>query len=283
MSRALLALPLLLCGNTFLIADESPRFRFEKGQILEYLVRQEIKVVETSIQEGKPIIGESLTKLTTTRRFEVKSVENGEAVLEMSITAMRQEILRRGAADKDGNPTVDKVVLDSGEAEGKEKMAAFLNKPIATVKLNGLGQVLEVKGENGSEQRFRTEPPFRIDFPAQEVAVGDAWNREFEIRLDPPVGTGEKYAAIRTCKRAEDVQGRIVVGVSTAVKGGVKVPAADMPSVIPYLWSGELYLDKSGRYRGAKLSVKGETAEHQGTGTKFAYESTYVETPVEGK
>jgi len=44
------------------------------------------------------------------------------------------------------------------------------------------------------------------------------------------------------------------------------------------LWEGNLFFDtKSGRYHGAKLTVKKEVTDHQGSGTKFTYASEYTE------
>ena len=45
-----------------------------------------------------------------------------------------------------------------------------------------------------------------------------------------------------------------------------------------YEHSLEVTLPADGRYAGAKLGVKREVPDHQGAGTKFVYESQYVET-----
>lgn len=261
-------------------AAEPLRFRFTAGQVLTYNVRQTTTVTETTPDEktGSPTTGTTTTKLSLTRKWEVKSVDaDGSASLEMAITALRQEIVRPGPADKNGQPTTDTVVIDSTTADGQKQMAEYLNKPVVTIKLDPQGQMREAKTVGGSSHRLEAELPFRITLPAAALEANAGWDRAFTITLDPPIGTGEKYDATQTFTYKGMSQGYAVIGMTTMLKSPPS-DAAEMPALVPLLWEGDTYFQPdTGRYAGATLKVRKEVPNHQGAGTKFVYESEYAE------
>lgn len=263
------------------VAAQAPaRFHWQPGQVLTYTVRQTTTVTETTLEEGtnKPVTGVTTTTLALTKRWSVKAVDPaGVATLEMSIAGMRQEIARPGPADKAGQPTVDRTIIDTATPEGSQQAAQFLNKPVVTAKVDALGRVVEATAAAGSADRLKAELPFRVALPEQFPAAGGAWDRPFVIKLDPPLGTGETHDATQTYTFKGESDGVLVLGVTTALRAGPADPA-EMPALVPLLWEGEATFDRSaGRYTGAKLAVKREVANHQGEGTKFVYESQYVE------
>jgi hypothetical protein len=263
-------------------ADPQPmRFKFQPGQVLTYSVKQQTTVTETAHDEVAKDLrtGTTVTKLALTRRWEVKAVDAaGVTTLEMSITALRQEIARPGPADKDGMPTVDTLVIDSATPEGQQQTAEYLNKPIVTVKLDPRGRLVEAKAVAGTTDRLAAELPFRLTLPETPLAVGATWDRPFVIKLDPPLGTGETHDAIQTYTLKSLTGGVATITVASALNATPKDPA-QLPPLTPLLWEGEVSYDPAnGRYTGAKLSVKREVPNHQGEGTKFVYESAYTET-----
>lgn len=263
-------------------AEPGPyRFRFQPGQVLTYSVRQQTAVTETAHDETSKDLrtGTTVTKLALTRRWEVKAVDAaGVATLEMSIAAIRQEIARPGPADKDGKPTLDSLVIDSATAEGQQQAVAYLNKPIVTVRLDPRGQLVEAKAVTGTTDRLAAELPFRLTLPETAPAAGVTWERPFTIKLDPPLGTGETHDATQTYTLKGVTDGTATVAVTSALKA-TPADTAQLPPLIPLLWEGEVTFDPAGgKYTGAKLSVKREVPNHQGTGTKFVYESRYTET-----
>ncbi|HET6573514.1 MAG TPA: hypothetical protein VFG68_07925 [Fimbriiglobus sp.] len=279
MPRAGTILALLLTAAAA-SADAPPRFRWTPGQTLTYSVQQTTTVTETTIEDdtNRPVTAATRTTLALTRRWAVKAVDAAStATLEMTITAMRQEIVRPGPLDRDGKPTADRTVLDSATDEGRKQMAAFLNKPVLTAKVDARGRLVEAKAANGSADRLRAELPFRLTLPEQMPPVGGTWDRAFPIRLDPPFGTGETYDATQTYTLKGESQGHAVVGVATKLNAPPTDPA-EMPGLLPLLWEGDVYFQKAtGRYSGARLTVKKVVTNHQGEGTKFVYESQLTE------
>jgi hypothetical protein len=259
-------------------AGQAPlRFEWKAGQTHAYAVRQTTTVTETTLDEKvrKPVTTTAATNVTLTRRWDVKAVDAaGVATLEMAITAMKQEHTR---------PTGEVTVTDSASPEGAKAFAEYLGKPIVTAKIDARGRLVEAKSAAGDQAaaRLEAELPFRVLLPEQYPAVNAAWDRAFVIKLDPPLGTGERYDATQTYT-FKGLNGQYaVIGVATALKAAPSTPA-EMQPLVSWLWDGDVFIDtKASRYYGAKLKAKKEIANHQGDGTKFVFESEYTEAAVE--
>jgi hypothetical protein len=265
-------------------ADAPLRFQFRAGDSLTYTVAQTTAVAETTLDDktSAPVTATSSTTLALTRRWDVKAVDAaGVATLELAITAMKQEIVRPGPADRAGKPTEDRIVIDSATDEGRKQLAAYLNKPVLRMKVDPLGRPADVTALIGPADRAKAELPFRVLLPDAAPAVGATWDRPaFALKLDPPFGTGESFDASQTFTLKSAADGAAVIALSTSLKSPPTDPA-QMPALVPLLWDGEAKFDATtGRYSGAKLRVKREVANHQGTGTKFVYESELTETLV---
>ncbi|MDB5308331.1 MAG: hypothetical protein JWO38_2533 [Gemmataceae bacterium] len=252
------------------------RFKWQPGQTLNYKVSQQTVVQETTTDEKteKPTTAESRTTLALSRRWAVKEVDaSGTATLEMQITELRNEIRL---------PDGSTVVRDSTNPDHAKEMADYLNKPVVVVRVDAQGRLVEVKeAKQGSAVRLSAELPFRLTLPDTGPTAGQAWDRTFALKLDPPLGTGESHDFVQkyTCKGIKD--GLAVVGVQTALKAPPKTTGEQVP-LVPMLWTGEVYFNvASGKYHAARLTTKTELANHLGEGTKFVYQSSYNEDAVE--
>jgi len=174
------------------------------------------------------------------------------------------------------------IVRDSSDPEHAKQMAEYLNKPIVVVRVDAQGRLVEVKeAKGGSVARLHAELPFRLTLPDAGPTTGQAWERTFAMKLDPPHGTGESYDFNQkyTCKDIKD--GLVIVGVETVLKAPPKAAGEQVP-LVPMLWTGEVYFNvAAGKYHAAQLKVKAELPNHLGAGTKFTYESVYAEDAVE--
>jgi hypothetical protein len=254
----------------------APRFKWESGKVFSYRVVQQTVVTETTLDEktSKPVTGEAKTSLTLVRKWTVKDVDkNGVATLEMNITEMKNEFRQ-----SDGTITS----VDSSKPEDAKAMAAFLNVPIVTVRMDARGQIVEVKeAKVGSAARLHAELPFRVVLPDAAAAAGATWDRTFGVKLDPPHGTGENYDFVQKYTSKGEKDGLFVVGVETALKAPPKAVAEQVP-LVPMLWTGDVYFNVgAGKFHAARLKAKSELVNHQGEGTKFVYESTYSEDAIE--
>ena len=102
------------------------------------------------------------------------------------------------------------------------------------------------------------------------------------MKLDPPLGTGESYDFVQKYSaRPRSRWAADVAMVETTLKAPPKALAERVP-LVPMLWTGERVLQHP-RRQIPRGPVEGEsgTAEHQGEGTKFEYESIYTEDAVE--
>jgi hypothetical protein len=253
------------------------RFHWDKGQALTY--RVEHNSTATDIAAGQTTGFSS--KLILTKRWQVKDVDgDGVATLEMLMTAMRYEI-----TPPDGKT----VVFDSADSEHsdpalKEEMSKFVGSPLAVLRMDPLGRVIEVKEtKHGPASRFESDLPFKLILPATAVSEGAAWERKYKITLEPPQGTGEKYDAKQTytCKGIKD--GAVTVGFTTTVLNPPQ-SVADQRPLLPMQTEGEVVFDLgAGIMKSAKVQIDKELKNHQGEGSSYRLQSTYTEQYVDGK
>jgi hypothetical protein len=271
----------MLLTFALLTPSQSPaapavRFKWTADQTHTYKVTQHTLVRETTLdpKTEKPVVSEAKTNLTLTKKWLVKSVDaNGVATLEMSITAMKNEFRK-----SDGT-TLER---DSANPEHAREMAAYLNVPIVTLRVDSQGRIVEVKEtKGGSAARLHAELPFRMTLPDAAPAFGSTWERTFTMKLDPPLGTGESYEFLQKFSVAANADHLLSAMVATTLKAPPKTLAERVP-LVPMLWSGNVYFNtRAGKYHAARLKVKAELPNYQGEGTKFEYESVYTEDAVE--
>jgi hypothetical protein len=272
--RTVSPLALLLVAGLAPAADP-PKFVWAAGDTLTYKISQTTTVDELVLDEGakKPTAVKTVTALSSTKQWAVKAVgKDGSATLEMTVTALKQEVTQTVGDKKPVNR-----VIDSADPDDAKDMP-FLNKPVFAVTVDAAGRVSDAKSDTkGAADRLDVELPFRMVWPAKMPAVNDTWERAFVLKLPPPLGTGEKFDATQTYtyRGLKDVYA--VVGMTTAVKEMPTDPAL-VPAVAPVLWEGDVFFNtKTGRYHGAKLTAKREVANHRGEGTKFTFSSEYTE------
>lgn len=277
---AFVALSLMPVGAAAQSPQSNPapaaRFQWQAGQTLTYKLTQQTVVRETVLdgKTEKPVTTTAQTNLTLVRQWEVKTVDPaGIATLQMTIKQMKNEFRR---------PDGTSLVRDSADPEHAKEMAAYLNVPVVTVRVDAQGKLVEVKeAKAGSAARLAAELPFRLVLPEAGPVAGQSWDRPFTMKLDPPLGTGDthEFAQKFTCTAAKD--GLLVMAVETSLKAPPKALAERVP-LVPMLWTGEVYFNvAAGKYHAARLRVKAELPDHQGQGTKFEYESVYNEDAVE--
>lgn len=273
---ALIAVPLTATAQPPAPAANAPaRFKWQANQVLTYKVSQQTIVRETTLDEKteKPVTTEARTDLALIKKWTCKAIDaKGIATLEMSITQMKTEFRK---------PDGSSVTRDSANPEQAKEMAGFLNVPVVVVRVDGQGKLIEVKeSKAGSASRLHAELPFRFMLPDTGPTPGQTWDRTFAVKLDPPVGTGETYEFVQKYTGSVK-ESLIAIGIETTLKNAPKTLSEQVP-LVPMLWKGEVYFNAGqGRYHAARLRAKSELANHQGEGTKFEYESAYIEDVIE--
>jgi hypothetical protein len=276
MVRWKLLLGLCVLGMAPVFGQEKPlRFVWQAGAVQTYKVNQTTTVAELTLDEKakQPNSVKTVTKLNSTKVWTITEVDpQGNATLQLSVTAMKQEVSQTVGTAKPNVRT-----LDSGNAEDAKAMT-FLGKPILTVKLSNQGVLLDAKSDNATAaDRLKVELPFRFVLPDGVPTKDSRWSRPVTIKLPPPVGTGETYESSQKYHYQGMKDEYAVIGMTTELTAAQTDPSA-MPGLIPMLWEGNLFFDtKTGRYHGAKLNVNKEVTDHQGSGTKFSYTSEYIE------
>jgi hypothetical protein len=277
MVRRLYLSPFVLVALAATAAAQSPgpRFRWQPGLTLDYRVEQTTTVTDSV--DGKTET--HLTKLNLSKRWQVQSVDAaGVATLQLTLLGLRMEMGRDGTV-----PIVfDSQKVDPANAELNKDLLQYIGKPIATLRLDAQGQLVEVKESHfGPASRYAAELPFRVILPDVAPQVGQAWERTYQVKLEPPQGAGETYNAVQryTCKSVTGAG--LTIGLATTINDQPEAPADRIP-LAPLLAEGTVVFDAAnGRMKRADLKMAGEFAEHRGSGSKYNYTSTYVEELIE--
>ncbi|HMF15392.1 MAG TPA: hypothetical protein VKE94_23920 [Gemmataceae bacterium] len=258
-------------------AQASWRFRWQKGQVFLYGVEQSMTASEM-LTDGKT---ESTTKTVVVKRWQVQDVDAaGIATLQLSLDKLRLEKTTASG---------DALVYDSSDAtksdpQLKEQLARYVGQPIAVLRLDGFGKLVEVKKSDfGPASRFEADLPFLIVLPGADFRAGQYWERNYKVTLEPPQGTGEKFDAVQryTCKEAT------AAGATLLVSTTLKTMPDSLLDRVPLLQlqpEGEVVFDAQlGLMRSARLTIDKELKNHQGDGTSYRFQRSYAEQYVRDK
>jgi hypothetical protein len=274
MLRAAGVASLVFLANLPSVSAQQPpagRFRWQPGAVLTY--RIEHRTTVTEIVGGTKL--ETSSRLNLMRRWQVLSVDTaGTATLQMSLAALRMEQIKPGG----GVMLFDSSAPDKSTPELKEYMARLVGKPLAVLRVDNRGVVVEVKDcQFGPASQFESEPPFVVTLGAVAPAAGAVWERNYAVTLDPPQGTGEKYEAVQKYG-CQSVAGNLAtIALSTDFK---KAPesALDRVPLIQRQPRGEVVFDlANGRLHSANLRIEEELQNHQGAGSSYRCVSSYTE------
>jgi hypothetical protein len=244
------------------------RYRWQKGQVLTYRVQHHTSVAE--VVAGSKV--ETGSKLALLKRWQVADVDaGGVATLHLTLLAMRHEQTR-----PDGETLLfDSANPDKSTPELRESMAEFIGKTLAILKVDGQGRVLEV--QKGNANGYESEPPFALVLPSKApTAEGQYWERRYHITLDPPQGTGEKFAAAQKYQVTQITPTQTTVAVTTECRMPESV--ADRIPLLQKHNEGEIAFDiQSGRILSVRYTINKELQNHQGEGSTYQFRSSYSE------
>jgi hypothetical protein len=248
------------------------QFRSSPGQVLTYRVEQ--------ITSATEVIGgnktTTMTKLNLVKRWRNLGTEEGKpgTKLELSLTSLRIQTTKATGETL----LFDSVDKEHSTPEMREQLGKFIGQPLAVVRVNGAGQVIEVIDcKYGPATRFESEPPFAAVLPSAVPQPGQAWQRPYHITLAPPQGAGEKFDAVQkyVCKEIKD--GKATIGLTTQVKN-LPESLLDQVPLLQAQPEGEVVYDiETGRLQTANLKIDKELKEHQGKGSSYHFESLYTE------
>ncbi|MCI0456230.1 MAG: hypothetical protein L0Z62_04520 [Gemmataceae bacterium] len=244
------------------------RFRWQPKQILTYRVEHTSTAAET-VGGTKT---ESTSKVQLTKRWQVLEVDaQGTATLQLSLTALRHEQTRPGG----GVLLFDSANPDKSTPELREQMAKYVGQPIAVVRVDAYGRVVEVK--QGPKERFESELPFQLMLPAAVPAPGQAWARTYKIALDSAEGKSEQADVTQryTCAKIEASGAHLTVKTEFS-----KLPegAQERLPLLQKMPEGEVVFDvANGRLQSAQLRIDQTVQGHQGEGSRYRFQSSYSE------
>ncbi len=271
-TRCLLSAALFLPAVSPVFAQGAWQFRWQKGQTLTYKIKHVTSVVE--------IVGNTKnatqSSLDLVNRWQVGEFDaNGVATMSLTLVSMRNEQKRANGETL----LFDSKDLDKSTPELREQMNKYIGKTLAVIRVDSVGRVLEVK--QGSASAFEAEPPFVVVLPDGKPAAGQAWQRRYNVVLDPPLGTGEKYQAQQRyeCKKIE--AGKASLSLATEFKTMPDNARERLPLLQKDL-KGDIVFDvQAGRLISARLTIDKTVENHQGKGSSYHFKSEIVREWVE--
>jgi hypothetical protein len=247
------------------------RFRWQNGQVLYYRVDHHTNVSETV--SGNKV--ETTSKLALIKRWEVTAVDvQGVATLKLSVTAMRHEQSRPNGETL----LFDSAKPDKSTPELREQMGKFIGQTLAVLRVDPMGRVVAV--QQGSAAKYESEPPFVVRLPGKAVTVNQAWERTYEVTLEPPLGAGEKFAASQRYHLTKADDQLATVRLTTQFKNQPESVADRIP-LLQNQPEGEIVFNiAAGRLESANLRIDQQLDGHQGEGSSYHFTSTYREVYV---
>ena len=273
MHRSFLCVLTVCAITTAPAAAQAPAMKFfwQPGLTLSYKVAQATKAVEVTGNGST----ETRTSLNLVKQWRVQDVDAaGIATLHLTVISMKMEITP---------PSGDKLLFDStdpsvGDAGLKTQMGKYVGQTIAILRVDDHGKVVEVKESKfGPASRYEAELPFQIVLPTEAVQVGSAWNRTFQLKMEPPHGAGEIYECIQAIRCKQMTATNILVSCQTTIP---KLPenAQDQVPLLQNQTEGEVVFDmQNGRMSAAVIQVNKELKDHQGKDSSYRFQSVYRE------
>jgi hypothetical protein len=252
------------------------RFRWQPGQVLTYRAEQTSSVTQV-IGPNKT---ETKTRLGLVKKWQVLGVDAaGVATLQMSLQSLRMET----TLESGESLVFDSTAPEKSTPQLREQMAAYVGQPLVVLRINDRGTVLEVKESKfGPASKYENETPFAITLPETLPAPGQGWERKYQITLEPPAGTGEKYQAVQKYARTNSSGPAVTINVSTSLVTQPEAPADQTP-LLQFQPEGEVVFDtQAGAVRSVSLHVNKEVPKHQGEDSSYHFQSTYSEQLVPG-
>jgi 16S rRNA G966 N2-methylase RsmD len=265
-TRIILTLAIALVTVQPGFAQHAWQFKWQLGQKLTYKVKHVTAVVE-SLDKGA---SSSHSQLDLVNRWTVDEIDaKGVATLSLTLVSMRNEQKRASGETL----LFDSQNLEKSTPELREQMVKFIGQTVAVVRVDKYGRLIEVK--QGSKNNFEAEPPFLVVFPEAKAAAGQAWRRPFDIVLDPPYGTGEKYEASQRYDCTKIEAGKATVSIKTEFKTTPDNARERLPLLQKDI-EGEIVVDlEAGKLISARLNTDQTLENHQGKGSKYQFKSQY--------
>ncbi len=268
---ALAALLAALAVAPAAIAQTTGRLRWQVGQVLTYRVEhttQDNEVTSDATLDRK-------THLSLVKSWQVIEVDkDGVATVRLWLRSLVWETTKPGG----DMLRFDSTDPDKSTPELKSSFSKYFKEPLAILRIDPLGRVVQVKESRyGPASRFEIELPFAAVLPEDGLAANKAWERTYQITLEPPQGTGEKFAAVQryACKSVAD--NLATVSLTTALKNPPEA-AADLMPLVDKLPEGEVVFDlATGRMMKATLHVEKDLKGHAGAKSSYKVQSDYVE------
>lgn len=189
------------------------RFRFEPGQQLKYHSLQAVTNTAATPRGTK----EDVSKVDQTRIFTIGDVEpDGDADVSMQFEHVRMELQSNGG---------ETITFDSSmkSAEVPKIFQATANKLKGAASKYQLLPSGTPVSEDGVEQIPKGgQASFMLPLPKDDVAIGDSWKVDIEVKVRIAEGIKRQVNLLRTYRLKSVENGIATIGFSTSIASSVR-------------------------------------------------------------
>lgn len=245
------------------------RYKYQPGETIRYAVEQLVSV-DTSIAGNRQ---QTQLRSRSGRSLKMEAVDPSSGVMQFAHTVeyvdMWSEVTGREAQQYDSRK-------DKDPPPGYEQVAQNIGKPISTIFMSPLGQIVD-------RRDLVPQPDLglggvSIPFPEAEIPIGFTWNQPLEVKVrleDQRI----KVVKTREVYRLE----RVETGVATiSIKTEVLTPLDDArvkSQIIQRISQGEMRFDiDSGRLLSRQLDWDESVVGFAGADSNMKYLSRFTET-----
>jgi hypothetical protein len=128
----------------------------------------------------------------------------------------------------------------------------------------------------GLAAQYESDPPLTLRLPQGSVMLGQTWERLYQITLNPPYGTGEKYQGTQRYTVTKIAGGLATIQLATKLQ--LPESVSERVPLVQKQPQGEIVFNiQAGRVQSAELHVEQSLQGHQGQNSSYRFQSMYRE------
>lgn len=223
------------------------RYKFELGEVLRYEVDHEAHVQSTIEETSQEV--ESTTQ--SVKAWKVTDVLPGGEIEFMHVVESARMTNRRpnqGVAEYDSRETTEPPPFFAEAAKS-------IGVPLTQVRMTPTGKIVD-REEKHPQPKVSEDMPITLELPAEPIAVGEKWNRTYDVTANRKSGAKQKIRTRRLCRLKAIESGVAVIEVDYQIL--TPIDAFVKSQLVERLTSGVVRFDIE---RGRVLSQRHEVDE----------------------
>lgn len=269
-----LALAILFGLSAPATAQAPFTFKLQPGMKLRYVADHQT-VVEVTQGKEKSATTSTVRQVKEWNVIDVDSF--GEATVELTLRRLQFEQTEPGGQTL----KFDSENQAQSHPDLVKQLGALVNKTVLQARMTKYGVLKSSKAftDQGSIAR---ELPFIVAVPDEFPKEGLAWQRESAVTLEAPLGHGQAFKVLQTCRIERLTDTAMVLAVESRVADEVN-STEERVSLAQFQPKGRVTLDRArGLLQEAALTTDEKVEGFAGKESLYHFKSTYNERLLDG-